>query len=602
MPGLHTIMGNVSPSPLKESDFSFTLHRENFKINILSQNSDYCTAISFHDEFPFQKWEDDEIHIVLEGLIYNRSDDEIQTKLKEIAEHFVNNNDYKKLVKNFVDSSDGDYTVQILHKTTKKILIFNDYLGRYSLYYYCKDNVFLCSMEIKTILNFMPKIRINKSSLVEFLMFELPLGNKTIFSDIFLTLPSQLMVIQKTGDTLSMDVSDSTEFNFFLTNPFNNEKESIENLKDIFIKAVQDRVDTLEKHGYGIIADLSGGYDSRAVLAGLSKITKNVDYFTFEYVWNESSWAKGIFQQMGSPGMYHKCSFNNVMDETEFGHLVYMTDGTINYDTTSVCYKDLEYIKKNWPKKAGQFHGYGGEFIRRPFQYFSHSLTDVCDSRLYSALPIDLACKIIGINAHDYKKELTLYFNSYPEKSPEDQLRRFYYEYYFKSGAAIDNRERILSLVVSPFLSQSFLRAVFSRIPLTWIRYAYFIKFMYEVDPRTTNYPIYNSDINLQSKFGIFRYEIRERLNKFIARTPSLFSFYNNWFKKDTSNKGNELDHKALEKFRLYYNSVSFSSTIFDRDVIESNLFINKGDSRRLLTLLIYFKEVEERFKEKIVV
>ena len=114
MPGLHTIMGNGVTSSLKESDFSFTLLQENFKITILSQNSDYCTAISFHDEFPFQKWEDNEIHIVLEGLIYNRSDDEIQANLKEIAEHFIRNDDYKKLVKTFVESSDGEYTVQIV--------------------------------------------------------------------------------------------------------------------------------------------------------------------------------------------------------------------------------------------------------------------------------------------------------------------------------------------------------------------------------------------------------------------------------------------------------------------------------------------------------
>lgn len=443
----------------------------------------------------------------------------------------------------------------------------------------------------------MPEIRIHKSSLVEFLMFELPLGNKTIFSDIVLTLPSQLIVVEKNGDTLSAEVSDSTEFNFALTNPFKNEKESIHYLKNVFIKAVQDRVITLEKQGFGIIADLSGGYDSRGVLGGLSKITKNVDYFTFEYVWDESPWAQGIFEKMGSPGTYHKCSFKNVMDETEIGHLVYMTDGMVNYDTTSVSFNDLAYIKRTWPKKAGQFHGYGGEFIRRPFQYFSHSLFEMCNSHLYSALSIDHACKIIRINAQDYKKELTSYFNTYPEKAPQDQLRRFYYEYYFKSGAAIDNRERILSLVVNPFLSPPFLQAVFSRVPLKWISYNYYIKFMYEIDPRLTEYPIYNSSINLQSRLGIFGYEMVEWAFKFIIRTPTLFSVYNRLHKKKKTVKNTTL----LEKFRLYYDSVSFSSKIFDRDVIESTL--EEGDAkRRILTLLMYFKELEDRYKEKIVV
>ena len=95
------------------------------------------------------------------------------------------------------------------------------------------------------------------------------------------------------------------------------------------------------------------------MLGGLSKTTKNVDYFTFEYVWDESPWAQGIFQKMGSPGRYHKCSFKNVMDETEISHLVYMTDGMVNYDTTSVSYNDLAYIKKAWPKKLASFMAMG---------------------------------------------------------------------------------------------------------------------------------------------------------------------------------------------------------------------------------------------------
>lgn len=606
MPGIHTILGDLKHTTLKESDFSFTRHRENFKIKILSQNSDYCTAISYYDGFPFQEWDNGEIHIVLEGFIYNISDEELQIKLKEIAKYFLYGNEYKNLIKDFVESSDGEYTVQILLKTKNKCLIFNDYLSQLSLFYYCKDGLFICSTEIKTILNFIPKIRLNKSSLAEFLMFQFPLGNKTLFFDVFILQPSQYIVIQKKPDDISIQVNDSAEFNFILKNKFKDERESIAYLKDEFIESVENRVATLEKHGYAIFADLSGGYDSRTVLAGLSKCTKNVDYFTNEYIRDESPWAEGIFKQLGSPGIYHKCSLKNGREEKEIGPLVYKTDGMINYATTSVCYNDLEYIKKNWPQKSSQFHGYGGEFTRHPFKIFFHSLETMCEAGIYSQLPVNDACNIIGIDPDEYKKELKSFFDAYPEKNPDDKLKRFYYEYYYKLGAGIDNRERILCWPVSPLKNLSSMHAIFTQIPLKWTGFNYFIKFMNDLDPRLKNTPIFNSNINLQSPVSIRAYEIRYRSEKLLIAllktyAPSILNFYQ-LKKYDYRKKKSDHYYKSLEKFRHHYNSVSFSSKIFSRDLIESNLFKNESDTLNIVTLLIFFKEIEDRFKEKIIV
>jgi hypothetical protein len=57
---------------------------------------------------------------------------------------------------------------------------------------------------------------------------------------------------------------------------------------------------------------------------------------------------------------------------------------------------------------------------------------------------------------------------------------------------------------------------------------------------------------------------------------------------------------KLVKKFQYYYDNVSFSQRFFDREVIESNLLKNDHDTRRIVSLLIFFKELEARFKEKI--
>jgi hypothetical protein len=601
MPGIHTIMGKVKKNLLKDADFSYALLEENFTVKILHQNADHCTAISFHDGFPFQVWDDEGLSIVLEGMIYNKTDEEIRDNLKEIAEYFVQEKNYRDLVKKFVEFTDGDYAIQILHKTTNKFLIFNDYLGRFSLFYYAKDGDFICSTEIKTLLEFMPKIRLNKSAMAEFLMFQFPLGNKTIFQEVFQLRPSQMIVVHKIPGNISVEVSGSADFDFTVYNPFQNEKESIDRLKDVFLECVSTRVDTLERDGYGIFADLSGGYDSRTVMAALSKYTKNVDYFTFEYSQDESPWAKGIFQKLGSPGLYHKCSFKNTLDETGIGSLVYMTDGLVNYSTTSVCFKDLEYIKKTWPERAVEFHGSAGEFIRHPFQIFHHSLFDGVNAGLYSQMPLEVACNIVRIDPEEYRKELKSYFDSYPEKDPEGQLRRFYYDYFNKLGSGVDNRERILYWALNPFWSLPFLRIVFSRIPLNWIGFNYFVEFMKAVDPRLVQSPLFNKGVNLQSKISIKLFDIRYTYGNLLftflkTRMPFILSRYNPWVKKeDPSNK-----KLLLKRYHEYSNKVSFSSDIFDSHSIESELFTNAGDINCLLTLLIYFKEIEDRFNGKI--
>lgn len=124
---------------------------------------------------------------------------------------------------------------------------------------------------------------------------------------------------------------------------------------------------------------------------------------------------------------------------------------------------------------------------------------------------------------------------------------------------------------------------------------------MHEVDPRLLKSPIIHSKINLQSKLNITLIEIYKRLQQSIfvllkTRIPSLLSIYNPWVKKENPNNY----CKLLKDFQILYNSVSFSSTVFNREVIESNLFRNHGDTQHLFTLLIYFKEIEDRFREKI--
>ncbi|MDR9816995.1 MAG: hypothetical protein RJR34_09530 [Candidatus Methanoculleus thermohydrogenotrophicum] len=606
MPGLHSVIGYERCSGIKESDFNCTLHEPYFRLDVIIQSSDAISTISYHEGYPVSAWQNEDFHILLEGLVYNRKKDEVFDSLKEIAEAFEAESDFNTLVKRFVESSDGDFIVQIFSKESRRLLIFNDYLGRLALYYYCDGDLCVASKELKTILHFMPRIQFDKPALAEYLMFEYPLGNKTIFKDVYRLQASEFLIARIQGQSVMLDVQKSADFDFVLKNPFSSKEESIKFLKATFLESVENRVRTLKENGYAIIADLSGGYDTRAVIGGLSKFTSDVDYFTFEYIQDESPCANAVFRMLDSPGSYHKLSFSQGTNDHALGELVYRTDGLVNHYSTSVCYHDVEQLKRVAPRKSARFSGLGGEFIRHPYVDYYRSLLEICEKGLYSTLSLEIACQIVKLDPDDYKKRLGEYFDSYPEKTPQDRLKRLYYEYYHNYvGAAAEDRERIHFWTVQPLWSLPFSRAIFSRVPLNWVGYRYYRDFLYSINPTLIRAPIYNSNVSLESPFSMALHEARCRTVTFFqafgkSRYARVYKTAYTLFKDlrhQTITNGRR--ETLLQGFYRYYNGLSSASDIFEPSVIRESLFRMEGTPFRILTLMIYLTEVQHRYREK---
>jgi hypothetical protein len=605
MPGIHTIIGN-DIGTIKESDLIFTQHENNFKIKFFEQDQNYCLAFSYYDGYPLMEWQVGGAHIVVEGLIYNHSREVIKDEISEIASLFEEERDYISNIQRFVESCDGDFVVQIFQPKTKRILIFNDFLGRLTLYYCVKNGLLLVSKEIKTILYFLPTIELDKNALVEFLAFEFPFGNKTIFKDIFRLQSAQIIDACESNNGMRMRVRDTAKLCFSIENPFTTREESIQCLVDAFLESMRNRVATSSSLNYRIIADLSGGYDTRCVLAGLKNYTINVDYYTFEYTRDESPWAKSIFNTLGSPGTYHKLKSTNLDKEENIEMLVFRTDGLVNYVTTSVCYNDLRILKHHATQTAVRFSGLGGEFIRHPYKNYFASLTETCYRGLYSKITIDSACKIIKYDPIKYKADLQEYFNTYPEKDPKDQLKRFYYEYYHNYvNSAAEDRERIQFWTVQPLWNSKSMRLIFSRIPLDWVGFDYFIEFMKRLDPNLLNSPIYGSRIKLNSRISVKWNEAIS--NSYLAiytfikmRAPSLFRLVYGAYKSILVRSRYNPSDEYL-KFSELFDGVECAPVLFDRRFIEMCFFKEENDISRILTLLMYIKELERRFSTKLI-
>ncbi|MBN1306078.1 MAG: hypothetical protein JXA13_16695 [Anaerolineales bacterium] len=607
MPGLHTVVLDPGKDTL-QINFEGTLVEDTFSLDTVVDTPKCRIAISHYCGYPYSVWKDGNTVIVLDGMIYNFTDEQIHTLLADIAVVFTGSRDYRKAVKAFVDQADGDYVIEIWDKVNCRLLVFNDHLGRLSFYYYVKQGIGIFSRELKVLLEHMPQIKLDKSGLVDYLTLRYNLGPRMVFQDVYRLQASEMLVLEAGAGGMNLEVANSTEFNLDLDSLFASREESLEYLKDAFLAGTENRVRTLSGKEYHLVSDLSGGYDTRAVLGGLSKYAPDVIYMTVKSnTLDESQASEAIFKTMGSPGKLFIAENTFVLHSLEqLTDLVYRTDGMVNYQTTSICYQDSWNFKQEAPVPSARFLGLGGEFIRHPLKIYAYSPYSGFRNGLYISMPIATACKMIRADKNEYLENLKTYLDSYPERTKQGKLRRLYYEYYrqFVAGSAED-RERLHFWTVAPLWGLEFTRAIFTRLPLYWTGYKYCIQFLEKLDPRLLKAPIHGSDIQLDSKENINRYESRYRFGllrtNLKAALPAPLLFY-----RSLRTLGRKLcsQKNTFQKyFSAAYYSYDFAQDVFDYASIEEDM-VARRDVRleqQVGTMLMYLHEIRKRYGEKLV-
>ena len=228
-----------------------------------------------------------------------------------------------EIIGEFIKDADGEFIVQIV--TSRKVIIFNNYIGSLPLYYTDDPNCIIISREIKTILEFAERIEPDRKRLTEYLMFEHALGIGTIFKNIYRIESASVLEVDLIHKNLH--VYKSSDWNFVQEASPKDKKGLICELVVSLDNAVQNRVKVFECEGYKISADLSGGHDSRVILALLARYTKDVNYLTFEYIQDESSKAKSVYKRFDSPGYYKKLKHGKDNVNESILQQIWKTDG-----------------------------------------------------------------------------------------------------------------------------------------------------------------------------------------------------------------------------------------------------------------------------------
>jgi glutamine amidotransferase-like protein len=598
MPGIHTFLSPPEHSSIRINHFATEDEDPNHKTNVLIQDAAAILYVTYYDGYPFSLWQSDDEIILLEGMIYNQSKDKIEAQLRAITQCFHDNGDYHQLVRAFVESADGEFIVEIWDSQKKRLLLFNDYWGRLPLYYYCLDELCGISREIKNLLSFAPEIRLDQTSIVEFLYFEFPLGNKTLIENIYRLGPACMLTVQSSEKGPELKISQVVDINFDLKEPFASESESIEVLKELFLQSVQSRVQTLEDGGFRIVADLSGGFDSRAVLGGLEKFTQDAIYCTQTLNTNDQrKLGQAVFEAMDSPGRFYTAAPNHAYEVDRLGAFVFRYDCMANFSVGFNSSQVVCTLRDLVPEKAARFMGFGGEFLRHPIKAFRKSLIYGIDKGFYfySNTMLSDVCQFAGMSYRQYHQELEAYLETYPEQTPEGQLRRLYFEYFNRYVNASEDYCRKYFWIVSPFWGSFLMRAIMERIPLDWTGFKYFTHFMKALDPRLLQTSIFGKSVRLDSRRSLHLFETKERLRTWIT---AFIPFIHYGYKTIQSKMK---DHKSWKKIEPVIRDTT--CPLIQLTLPQGQLKMKPGNvliSRRYLTLQLYLSEIEKRYRSKV--
>lgn len=215
--------------------------------------------------------EDDNYAIIFNGEIYNHWD--VRKKL-ENKYSFKSHSDTETLLYGFIEYGkdilnqlNGIFAFTILDKKKNELFIARDQFGVKPLYYYCDNNQFWFSSEIKSILNTDFDHTISNEALVNYLTFLYSPADKTPFEKVYKLLP---------GHCITLNINDFQNFKIeqYYEIPFNNqrinksESELIDDLETILVNVVQRQM--LSDVPVGFF--LSGGLDSSCIVAIAKKI------------------------------------------------------------------------------------------------------------------------------------------------------------------------------------------------------------------------------------------------------------------------------------------------------------------------------------------
>lgn len=219
----------------------------------------------------------DDILIVFNGEIYNYQEliqkEALECKTSSDTEVLIRL--YQKYEEEFLNKINGMFSFCLYDMKKEKYFCARDRYGKKPFFYYHKDNKFIFSSSINSIIKLLGSTpKLNKVALSQYVQYFVPIAPNTFYQDINSLEAATYFTLQNN------DLKKKRYYKINTYKAVKNEGEALEKIEDTLIKSIEARLVSDVEVG----SLLSGGVDSSLVSALYSKITnKKINTFSVGY-------------------------------------------------------------------------------------------------------------------------------------------------------------------------------------------------------------------------------------------------------------------------------------------------------------------------------
>jgi len=519
MPGLSLLAHRSVLTPLLKGRGQYVrrkmLHFQSYTARTVVEDDFIDFGFTSYPGYPVKMFTHTDYSLLLEGRIYNYDAPFIENGLRELAEAFIRSESVPmEALKRFLLDADGEFVVAIYDKAKNRILVVNDFLGRLPLYYYRDNAMFAISREMKFILPFLPSLTANKTAFMEYLLYGYPLKDNTLIENVRY-FPSATCIIydMRTGQCA---MEPYQVLNLDAPGNKNSRPQIIADMRKLFLEALFNRTRGLDPDK--IIVSLSGGLDSRGVLAGLMHLGFRPVAVTAQSA--EEPSARAVAKALGAE--VYPIAQGVPRGTLGFADIVFLKDGLDCHPDLAQLYYNLQDLHDRFGENAVYFTGiYGGEITRHSHPTSGLPSIDALARYLMKAQD---RCrysteKVLGL-FHSTKRFLIEHLAqrllAFPERDVYKKYLRFRHESNLRFVGEAEDRNRYYLWTISPYFALPFFRYAMG-IDENRKDVGLFRDFLFSINPLATRVPYYDYRLPLDNPILLRGVSLVQRAVRHVA-------------------------------------------------------------------------------------
>lgn len=375
--------------------------------------------------YPFRVWKEAELTVVVEGHVYGRTENALRADIVDLVQRAMRAPDALGIVSDFVRAADGDFLIAAA--SSERCLVWGDALGRLPIYVHQSAAGLAVARECKFIAGLLGEWSFDRLGLAQHLWLGYPLGSRTLFEG-----------IERAGEGFFLDVrfarpptavvrASTYSFRCDAKSDSRGRAACASDVAERILTASRDRANV--EHGIPPIVSLSGGHDSRSVLAGVWRARPDCIAATFRRAdggqANDVQMAERVARSLGVRWECFALPEAGVQAEER---LVWLKDG-LNFTSMAFIVGFLDALVRRWSDRAVLITGDGGDKIFPDLRPVSRprnfdALVDglVHDHALMPAAEVE---QVLGLQRGALVESLRARLEEYPEHALEQRAVRW---------------------------------------------------------------------------------------------------------------------------------------------------------------------------------